>query len=301
MSNVHYLDVPYRQPLNSDHITDELIDILFDLLPERFSYWSLKLAQSKFNERQRAGHCTWLDKLQVYVGLPTWVVSEEQMLSEALPHLKCPFGLLQDLNSLTFIPLQCAVPYAKTDSLTGRSYDAYLHTKALDIDAYAYLMDCQIDGRTGDFEHLPDLYDRLISNELQHVCEKKEFLVTKLRNSQNIEAHLDVTRTSLLTCKQLADGEEQVIKSFLGLKAVTPKSIAEAKRIYSKLDIDEFFEWASQHFGLDDYYFDGEDFLQQMKGHLARSDIALDEDGDEYRFFARMVGRTCISADLAPC
>ena len=167
-----------------------------------------------------------------------------------------------------------------------------INTTVLDIDVYAYLMDCQIDGRTGDFEHLPDLYDRLISNELQHVCEKKEFLVRKLKSSQNIEAHLDVTRTSLLTCKQLADGEEQVIKSFLGLKSVTPKAIAEAKRIYSELDIDEFFEWASQHFGLGDYYFDGEDFIKQMKGHIARSDIAMDEDGDEYRFFAGMVGRS---------
>ena len=45
-------------------------------------------------------------------------------------------------------------------------------------------------------------------------------------------------------------------------------------------------EGLPQHFGLDDCYFGGENFLEQMTGHLAKSDITLDEDGDKYRFLA---------------
>ena len=88
MSNIHYLDISFRKALNSHKITNELIEILYDLLPTRFAFWALKLAQSRYNERQASGETTWLDKMQVYVGLPDWVVSEEQMLSENIHHLK---------------------------------------------------------------------------------------------------------------------------------------------------------------------------------------------------------------------
>ena len=76
----------------------------------RFAFWALKLAQSRYNERQASGETTWLDKRQVYVGLPDWVVSEGQMLSENIHHLKCPFGLLQDISNVTHDSVFCAVP-----------------------------------------------------------------------------------------------------------------------------------------------------------------------------------------------
>ena len=98
MSKIHYLDISFRKAINSHKITNELIEILYDLLPIKFSFWALKLAQSRYNDRQASGETTWLDKMQVYVGLPDWVVSEEHMLSENIHHLKCPFGLLQDIS-----------------------------------------------------------------------------------------------------------------------------------------------------------------------------------------------------------
>ena len=84
MSSIHHLNIPFKAPLNTNEITNELIEILYELLPNKFSHWSLKLAQSKFNHRQVHDASTWLDKLQVYVGLPDWVLTEEQMLSEQL-------------------------------------------------------------------------------------------------------------------------------------------------------------------------------------------------------------------------
>ena len=41
----------------------------------------------------------WLDKLQVYVGLPDWALTEEQMLSTSLP--KVPVWLLESLSDAT--------------------------------------------------------------------------------------------------------------------------------------------------------------------------------------------------------
>ena len=130
MSNIHYLDISFRKALNSNKITNELIEILYDLLPIKFAFWALKLAQSRYNERQASGETTWLDKMQVYVGLPDWVVSEEQMLSENIHHLKCPFGLLQDISNVTHDGVFCAVPYLKTDSISKKRYSVFLHDKS---------------------------------------------------------------------------------------------------------------------------------------------------------------------------
>ena len=90
MSNIHYLNIPFKTPLNTSKITDDLIEILYDLLPSNFSHWSLKLAQTRFNQRQSQDASTWHDKLQVYVGLADWVLTEEQMLSEQVPTHKMP-------------------------------------------------------------------------------------------------------------------------------------------------------------------------------------------------------------------
>ena len=90
MSKIHYSNISSKAPLNTNKITNELIEILYELLPNKFSHWSLKFAQSKSNHRQIHDASIWLDKLQVYVGLPDWMLTEEQMLSEQLPIPKVP-------------------------------------------------------------------------------------------------------------------------------------------------------------------------------------------------------------------
>ena len=99
-------------------------------------------------------------------------------------------------------------------------------------------------------------------------------------------------RNALVTCKQLADGNEETIKSFIGLSSVTPKAVAEAREIYSQFDMHEFFEWASQHFGLDDYYQDVEDLIYQIKRHLEFKELSLQSEQD-FRFVSGLIGRTC--------
>ena len=291
MSNVHYLDIPFRKPLNTHAITDELIDILYDFMPERISHWSLKLAQAQFNERQAAGHSTWLDRVQIYVGLPTWVVSEEQMFSEAMAHLKCPLGLLLDLDRITETSLQCAIPYTKTDTLTKRPYQGLLHSLSISIITSANRLDEDIKNRTGDFRGGEDEFERLITDEKNHIREKKEFLVKRMKRMEAFDLSLDVIRNSLVTCKQLADGNEETIKAFLGLSSVTQKAVVEAKEIYSQFDMHEFFEWASHHFGLDDYYEDGEDLIFQIKRHLGYKELNLPTEQD-LKFLSSLVGRT---------
>ena len=85
---------------------------------------------------------------------------------------------------------------------------------------------------------------------------------------------------------------EETIKAFLGLSSLTPKAIIEAKEIYSQFDMHEFFEWASHHFGLDDYYEDGEDLINQIKRHLGYKELSLQSEQD-FRFVSCLIGRTC--------
>ena len=145
MSTIHYLDKPFKKALNLDKVTDLLIEILYDFLPAIFSFWSLKVAQSRFNERQSETHPSWLDKLQVYVGLPDWVITEEQMRSEEVNHIKCPFGLLQSITESTESGINCAIPFSKTDSLTGERYTVLFHTNTFDLEYHAQCLDTDIE------------------------------------------------------------------------------------------------------------------------------------------------------------
>ena len=215
MSKIHYSNISSKAPLNTNKITNELIEILYELLPNKFSHWSLKFAQSKSNHRQIHDASIWLDKLQVYVGLPDWVLTEEQMLSEQLPYLKCPFGLLESLSDATESNLNLALPVNKHCSLSERDYDALFHTSCFDVEFQAAKLDSDIINNTGDFEFVPDQSERLITFEHEHVREKSEYLVKRIKREQAYEENMNVLRTAIATCKQLVDGDQQLIKAFL--------------------------------------------------------------------------------------
>jgi len=291
MSNIHYLNIPFKTPLNTNKITDDLIEILYDLLPSNFSHWSLKLAQARFNKRQSQDASTWHDKLQVYVGLADWVLTEEQMLSEQVPHIKCPFGLLESLSDVTESNLNVGMPSKKECTLTGRSYEAIFHTTSFDIAFHSAKLDSDIINGKGDFEFEDDQFERLVTFENDYVKEKSEYLVSRMKRARIYEENMNVLRTALSTCEQLSEGDSELLEAFLGVSNLKPKDIMQAKKIYSKLDIDDFYEWASQHFGLDDYYDDAEDLVDHIKCIFRRDEQLLQNDAD-YQFITNMIGRS---------
>ena len=82
-----------------------------------------------------------------------------------------------------------------------------------------------------------------------------------------------------------------LLQTFLDVKNIDEKSIHEARRIYSNLDIDEFYEWASDHFGLDIYYEDSEDLVDHIK-IIFRIDDDLLDNNEDYKFVTKMIGRS---------
>ena len=291
MSNIHYLNIPFKTPLNTSKITDDLIEILYDLLPSNFSHWSLKLAQARFNQRQSEDASTWHDKLQVYVGLADWVLTEEQMLSEQVAHIKCPFGLLESLSDVTESNLNVGITNKKECTLTGRPYEAIFHTTCFDVSYHSAKLDGDIINGKGDFEVEDDQFERLVTFENEHVKEKTEYLVSRMKRARIYVENMNVLRTALSTCKQLSEGDRVLLEAFLGVPNLKSKDIKQAKRIYSKLDIDDFYEWASQHFGLDDYYDDAEDLVEHIKCIFRRDEQML-HNNEDYQFIVRQIGRS---------
>ena len=82
------MNVLFKTFLNTFEINNELIEILYELLPNKFSHWSLKLVQSKLFQGQANNASTWLDKLQVYVGLPDWVFAESKRYQSNYNYVK---------------------------------------------------------------------------------------------------------------------------------------------------------------------------------------------------------------------
>ena len=294
MSNIHYLDISFKKALNSQKITNELIENLYDLLPAKFAFWALKLAQSRYNERQASGETTWLDKMQVYMGLPDWVVSEEQMLSENVHHLQCPFGLIQDISNVTHDSIFCAVPHLKTDSISQKRYSVFLHDKSLTIEYNAHLLDSDILSQEANFEDVDDQYERLIKNELAHVCEKKEYLVKRIMRERYNEENIHVLRNAISTCLQMARGENEVIEAFIGVSNISDQDVEEARAIYSRLNIEEFYEWASHHFAIDDFYEDEDDLIHHIIG-IINSDTMYFYNDEKYKFITEIIGRSAPS------
>jgi len=70
-----------------------------------------------------------------------------------------------------------------------------------------------------------------------------------------------------------------------------PKDIIEAKNIYSKIDVDDFYDWATQHFCLDDYFEDAEDLVAHIKCIFRRDEILMNANAD-YQFIVKMIGRS---------
>ena len=96
-------------------------------------------------------------------------------------------------------------------------------------------MDSDIINNTGDFEFVPDQSERLITFEHEHVREKSEYLVKRIKREQAYEENMNVLRTAIATCKQLAEGDQQLIKAFLGLTELKPKTSLRQKTFIPNL------------------------------------------------------------------
>jgi len=127
------------------------------------------------------------------------------------------------------------------------------------------------------------------------VKEKSEYLVSCMKRARIYEENMNVLRTSLSTCKQLSEGDGELLEAFLGVPNLKSKDILHAKKIYSKLDIDDFYEWASQHFGLDDYYDDAEDLVDHIKSIFRRDEHLIENDAG-YKFMTAIIARSQPSA-----
>ena len=134
-------------------------------------------------------------------------------------------------------------------------------------------------------------YERLVLDGHKHVRKKTDYLVQRLIRSKIYRENMNVLKTSIASCRQLANGEKELLKAFLDVKNIDEKSIHEARRIYSNLDIDEFYEWASDHFGLDTYYEDSEDLVDHIK-IIFRIDDDILENNEDYKFVTKMIGRS---------
>lgn len=297
MTNIFPLNIPFRKPLNADLITDELVTILYDLLPDKISFWSVKLAQAEFNARQAAGEATWLDKMQVFVGLPDWVVDEPQMQAEAVPHLKCPFGLLETLSDTTEISVNCAIPYRQTHTLTNKPYDAFMHTDTFEAKLMAMHLDEDIEQQQNDFADQDSQYESLVVNACEHVSKKRDHLIDRIYRRHFLARNMDTLRTALSTCVHLAHGNAELVQAFLGVQHINTKAIHEARSIYSHLDIEEFFDWASDHFGLDDYYNDAQELVDHLQDMIKDDGLLLFKD-DLYAFMTNMVDRSGLTLEL---
>ena len=291
MSNIHYLKTYKSDPNNRSMVTDELIDKLYDFAPRNVFYWVLKFAKIRFNQRIKQDTETWFDKLRVYVGLPDWVITESQIEDDNVAHVKVPFGLINDINDISDIGLQISIPYQREDSETGELYNTLHHVTADFFALRSYHMDSDIINQKEEFADMEDQFDDLIENGVANVWRKKQLLVKRLRTENFHIERTEILYTCLNTCMGLADGNIELIEEFTDIEDAGQIGSDEAQKIYSNLTVEEFFDWSTEHFGLDDYYSDTEVLIDNVKYHM-EDDESMLEFNEPYKFITKMIART---------
>tara|TARA_B110000305_G_C18954868_1_gene410065 strand:+ start:72 stop:368 length:297 start_codon:yes stop_codon:yes gene_type:complete len=89
----------------------------------------------------------------------------------------------------------------------------------------------------------------------------------------------------------LADGNIELIEEFTDIEDAGQIGSDEAQKIYSNLTVEEFFDWSTEHFGLDDYYTDTEVLVDNVKYHM-EDDESMLEFNEPYKFITKMIART---------
>ena len=291
MTNIYYLNSYKAERIKDEQITDEFIETLYDFAPKNVFYWTLKFAKLRFNQRLQKNEQGWFDLLKVYVGLPDWIITESQIEAEKASHLKVPFGLINDINEISDNDFNIAVPFQVTNSNTGEAYNSLHHVMAKNFALRSYKTDSDILNRSGDFEDTEDQYDELIANELDNVWRKKQIIVQSLRDENFSNERVEILYTCLTTCMGLAEGNKELIEEFTTIQDVSEIGPKEARRIYSNLTIEEFFEWGSDHFGLDDYYTDADTLVDNVKYHMECDDRMLIVN-EPYKFITQIIARS---------
>ena len=291
MTNIHYLKICEVEQNSYEQIKDELIEKLYDLAPRNVFLWTLKYAKIKFNQRIQQDAETWFDKLKVYVGLPDWIITEEQIDDDKVAHVKVPFGLINDMNEISDVRLRIAVPFQRMNSETGEAYNSLHHVDAQYFVIKSYNMESDIMERREEFADMEDQYDDLIENGLVNVWQKKQLLVKRLRSETFQDERTEALYTCLNTCMGLAEGNIELIEEFTNIQGVGDIGAEEAQKIYSNLTIEEFFDWSTEHFGLDDYYTDTDVLINNVKYHMEENESML-EFNEPYKFITKMIART---------
>lgn len=291
MTNIHYLNSYAAGPVIERQITDEHVDKLYDFVPRNVFFWTLRFAKLKFNRRLSQGAETWFDRLKVYVGLPDWVLTEEQIEDENLACIKLPFGLINDIQEISDYELIVTVPFQRHHSETGEAYNSLHHVSAKYFALSSYNMDTAILNRKEPFANDEDRYEELIENELENVWLKKQRLIQILIDEQFNNERVETLYTCLNTCMGLAEGNKELIEEFTNIHDAGDIGCEEAHRIYSNLTIEEFFDWSTEHFGLDDYYKDTETLIDNVKFHMEEDQRMLVVN-EPYKFITKMIARS---------
>lgn len=291
MSNIHYLNSYTTAPVIDRQISDEIIDKLYDFVPSNVFFWTLRFAKLRFNQRLTQGSETWFDRLKVYVGLPDWVLTEEQIDEDSLTYIKVPFGLINDIQDISDYELKITVPFQRINSETGEAYNSLFHVSAKFFATRSYEMDTAILDRSDAFSEEEDQYERLIQNELENVWLKKQRLIEICRDDHFDAERVETLYTCLNTCLGLAEGNKDLIEEFTTVQDAGDIGCKEAQKIYSSLTIEEFFDWSTEHFGLDDYYRDAETLIDNVKFHLEQDQRMLIIN-KPYKFITEMIARS---------
>lgn len=273
MGDVIFLNNLFNFPVETDQVKDELIEAIFNFSPTNVFYWALELAAAQFNQRCFQNNSTWLDKTIVYVGLPNWAIDEQQLKTENLPYLKVSIGWLNDIYNVCGYDFPIAISYQKISENSLRKLRVLHHTTALEFKNEA-TSSSEIEG----FEDLS-------------VLEKRQSVTIKVVDYDSFLERDQLLQLAAETAASLSQGNLWTLQRFYNLRSLNHSSIRGSTEVFSELTVPEFFEWATDHFQLDDVFNDCEHLVDYIKTRLELQPTLLDQCSS-YQLLVSIIGRS---------
>ena len=240
------------EPTKNFQISNEVITELLKLSHNNVKWVHLYYAQQTFNYRQLNDKRSWLDLILVYVGLPDWIETQDELKAYDLPYVEVPMGLLDDLFDSSSIEMNFAIPYQGKIRKVGKLHNLLAHTDVLTFINRSTNLNSDIYKTKGIFESKHHYYEKYLLNVEENCEEKKLFVIDLIREDKAEEEAGELFWTAMSYAYGLSIGRNELL-DFFKTKYSTSLSKEEAEAYFSHLTIDEFYKWSCNYFAMDRY------------------------------------------------
>ena len=220
------------------------------------------IGQEYYRKLNGKSEQNWLDKIPCYVGVPTGIKTEEQIIEENLFCLNIPFGVIVKLSKITGINYKISFVF-DVDRGTEGTMNMLVHTSVQDFFI-------ELDVLTYERLSNNDPFSIWDSNDDTEALTEKKIIVSRINHNKMESLKVRMLHQVLQLCLDFADRDEKLFEMDIFKKTFkneSSKQIDELIQTYKAPDLELVY-------GM---YISMEDPLQHFRSKENFKDFLIEE------------------------